>query len=116
MVLADHDGAASRIGVALSRGGIEARVERESLLGFQLVPPGSASRAEEQVPAFLSDRTGNDDERVAFQQRAAEGLLPLVRRSWSQPSRVGHVLRPHDVYVRHIEETCPRQDVGNGVK
>ncbi len=74
--------------VAPSRGRIEAGVERESLLGFQLVLPGSASRAEEQIPAFLSDRTGNDDERVAFQQRASEGLLPLARCSRSQPSRI----------------------------
>ena len=52
---------------ALSCGRMEACIERESLLSFQLVSSGRASGIEQQVPALLGDRTWHDDEQMLFE-------------------------------------------------
>jgi hypothetical protein len=43
-----------------------ARLERESLLSFQLVTSCCTGRVEQEVPAFAGNRTRDDDEQVVF--------------------------------------------------
>ncbi len=50
----------------LSSGRIETRIERESLLSFQLVTSCCTGRVEQEVPAFAGNRTRDDDEQVVF--------------------------------------------------
>ena len=79
---------------------IEARIERESFLSFQLVSSGCASGVEQQVPAFLGHRAGDDDEDVLFEERSSEGLLSpgsatlaVAIPDWARP-RVARHARP----------------------